>query len=197
MALELYDDSIVMALAVADEIRAMSAIRKARRGPEIALMCDCADRLSPLIGSSIRVLNPPANSSEKFDVVLQQLADIDRANEVTSAADRVKRAKRHAGEAQSIVGAARVLQANQTTLLLTNDGGASLVAESHNVPARTLAHLLAELVCANPVLNPERVHADLISMTQSFGTLPADVRPINAQFYTCLAVAGSCERCGL
>ena len=64
--------------------------------------------------------------------------------------------KRHSGEAELIVLAEKQAALGQGKhILLSNDGGASIVAGQHGISTRHIGDILAEFACADPDLAAE------------------------------------------
>ncbi|WP_328663251.1 hypothetical protein [Streptomyces sp. NBC_00328] len=201
MFLDLYGETVVVATAVAEEIRAVARVPRLERPHQnLVLMGACADRLvTKLDDKIITVREPSENSADLLFPVQQQLRELDRAaamrrGERWSPFD-ANRAKRHDGETESILVAADVIKAGGTAILLTNDGGASLTAWQQGVSARNLRNILAELACENSHLTQESLLTAFTEMTAHFGTLPAEVRPTDSSAFRCHALAGECQTC--
>lgn len=202
MFLELYGDTVSVATAVEEEIRAVANVpRNHRPQRNLVLMGACADRLvTELDNQTITVREPSEASADLVFPIQQQLRELERA-----AAQRrpekwfphdADRAKRHAGETDSILVATDIIKAGGTAILLTNDGGASLTAWQQGVSARNLRHILAELACARTDLKEEDLLTAYHEMTAHFGTPPADVHPADSSAFRCRAtLAGECRIC--
>lgn len=201
MFLDLYGESVAVAQAVELEIRKVAQVQMGRRAERgLVLMGACADRLVVKLDQGIiPVRELPQDGGEMLATVLQQLGDYDRA-----AAERrgdpwyaqdLTRSARHAGEAESIVIAADVRKDSGTSLLLTNDGGASLTAWRQGVSARNLRDLLAELACENTALKEDDLLQAFNEMTAHFATPPAEVCPADSGAFRCHAFGGQCNRC--
>ncbi|MEY9490896.1 hypothetical protein RKD26_006775 [Streptomyces calvus] len=203
MFLELYGEAVTVASAVEEEIREVAKVPRLdrpRRG--LVLMGACADLLVAKIDDrSITVREPSEGSADLLFPVQQQLRELDRAaaqrrGERWSPHD-AGRAKRHSGEADSILVAADVIKAGGTAILLTNDGGASLTAWRQGVSARNLRHILAELACERGDLKEEDLLRAYHEMTAHFGTPPSDVHPTDSAAFRCrAALTGECRICG-
>lgn len=83
-----------------------------------------------------------------FDEVVAQLRALAkvRARAIGDGADD---ADRHAGEAASISCCVRLASGGVRTVLLTNDGDASVIADARGIPSRHFGHVLNEFVCAD------------------------------------------------
>ncbi|MFJ7201119.1 MULTISPECIES: hypothetical protein [unclassified Streptomyces] len=203
MFLEFYGETVAVATAVEEEIRKIARVPQAARAHRnLVLMGACADRLvAKLDDKTIVVLAPSEDSAELESMVQQQLRELDRAaangrGAAWSSLD-ADRAKRHHGEMESILVATDIIKDGGTAIVLTNDGGASLVAWQQGVSARNLRDILAELACANPEMKEEDLLTAFNEMTVHFGTLPADVRPTDSSAFRCRALAGACHACDL
>lgn len=103
--------------------------------------------------------------------------------------------KKHGGEAQIIVLAARTAsEQGCRQVLLTNDGGASVVAHQHGIPARHAADVIAELACADASLTPEMCLA-VFRASVPISAPPAHCRPTDAAAFTCRATSSGCAAC--
>lgn len=103
--------------------------------------------------------------------------------------------KAHGGEAELIALAAR--QQNETgtrQVLLSNDGGASVVALQHQIPTRHAADVLAEFACADPGLTPA-VCAALFKTACEISAPPAVARPADDSAFTCGYANSLCTPC--
>jgi hypothetical protein len=103
--------------------------------------------------------------------------------------------KHHSGEAELIVLAAREITRDQNRhIILSNDGGASIVAARHGIPTRHIGDVLAEFACADSELPAE-------ACQQAFNTAirvsapPLRVHPAGIQAFTCAGTATGCPRC--
>ncbi|MFG2825640.1 hypothetical protein ACGFX4_40200 [Kitasatospora sp. NPDC048365] len=199
--LELYGETVTVAEAVADEIRAVARVPQLDRPHRnLVLMGSCADRLVVKLNSgAITVAGPPEDSDDLRATVMRQLREHDRAaaewrGEAWNLID-ASRAKRHNGEIESILVAVGVIKSGGTALLLTNDGGASRVAWQHEVSAQNLRHVLAELACADPELDEGDLLVAFEEMTAHFGTLPEGAGPADSSAFRCRARADKCHTC--
>lgn len=202
MFLEFYGGTVSVATAVEQEIRDVANVPQVHRPHRsLVLMGACADRLvAELDNGTITVREPSEASDDLRYPVQQQLRELDRAaaqrrQEKWSPHD-ADRAKRHAGETDSILVAADIMKAGGTAILLTNDGGASLTAWRQGVSSRNLRHLLAELACARGNLKEDDLLTAYHEMTAHFGTPPADVQPVDSSAFLCRAtLEGECRSC--
>ncbi|MGW3983846.1 hypothetical protein [Streptomyces mirabilis] len=200
MFLDLYGETVAVATAVAEEIRAVANVpQPGRPHQNLVLMGACADLLVTKLDDKTIAVREPSENSFLLFTVQQQLRELDRAA-ATRRGERwspidVNRAKRHSGETESILVAADVIKAGGTAILLTNDGGASLAAWKQGVSARNLRNILAELACENSHLAKEDLLTAFTEMTAHFGTLPTEVRPADSSAFRCRALAGGCQIC--
>ncbi len=198
--LALYGDTVAVAQAVADEIRKIHNIPQGRRAERnLVLMGRCADKLVvKLDDGTIPVLPLPPGGGDLLDTVVRLLRDHDRAaaqrRGVTWSPIDTTRALRHAGEAQSIVIAAGIVASGGTSVLLTNDGGASLVAWRQRVSSRHLRDVLAELACEEELAEDDLFKA-FAEMTEHFATPPTQVCPKDSSAFRCHAHQDRCPAC--
>ncbi|MYS12151.1 hypothetical protein GTW71_38315 [Streptomyces sp. SID6041] len=130
--------------------------------------------------------------------MLRQLHGIDAAaaERAGRSLDPVASALKHAGETHSIVCAARTVELGGKTVLLTNDGGAITVAESHGVPCKDLGQLLAELGCEVDPVDAAELFNSFNEVTRTFATVPARRQPSGVSDFLCAKRDGACPLCG-
>lgn len=126
-----------------------------------------------------------------FDRLVRQLQALKHAR--TGAGERPEDYDRHAGEAASIACCVRISSNGSPTVLLTNDGDASLAAEARGIPSRHFGHVLNELVCADE-LTPEDAH-ERFAAAAVVSTPPASSCPRDAADLSCVKAAGTCAAC--
>lgn len=202
--LDLYGASLVVAEAVAVEIRRLSGTPEARRTPQTRLLCSGADTVvrylddGRIMECALPTGSETFNTVAKLDQVLRQLQGIDAAaaERAGRPTDAVTSAHKHVGETHSIVCAARIVGAGGKTVLLTNDGGAIKVAESHSVPCKDLGQLLAELGCAADPTDAEELFDSFKEVTRTFATVPAHRQPADASAFRCVKHGDTCRICG-
>jgi hypothetical protein len=103
--------------------------------------------------------------------------------------------KRHSGEAQLIVLAEKEAALGQNKhILLSNDGGASIVADQHGISTRHIGDVLAEFACADPDLAAETCMQAFIRAIR-ISAPPVRSRPTNVQAFTCARSATGCDQC--
>jgi hypothetical protein len=103
--------------------------------------------------------------------------------------------KKHGGEAVLIVLATRAArESGRRQVLLSNDGGASVVADHNGVPTRHAADVLAEFACADPELPAQRC-LKLFRESCAVSAPPKSCRPRTADFFECKRSGGGCEEC--
>ncbi|MET9250273.1 hypothetical protein [Nonomuraea sp. NPDC003709] len=103
--------------------------------------------------------------------------------------------KTHGGEAELIALAAREQKATGTRqVLLSNDGGASVVAARYQIPTRHAADVLAEFACADPGLSPTECTA-LFRSACEISAPPVVSRPADDSAFTCSHANGLCGPC--
>ncbi|WP_234545278.1 hypothetical protein [Streptomyces shenzhenensis] len=198
--LALYGSSLVVTDAVAREIRAMANIPNAARTAENRLRCNSADAIvRKLDAGEIRELPLPATSEtlDMLDRVLRQLDAIEQRQNATAGRsdDAVRSSQKHAGEAYSIVSAILTVGHQRSTRLLTNDNGATLVAERNGIAWKHTGQLLAELGCQDSLMDAELLYENFDQMTSRFATVPAELRPGTSDFFVCRQKDGICALC--
>ncbi|WP_159424379.1 hypothetical protein [Streptomyces sp. 3214.6] len=197
--LALYGASLVVTDAVAGEIRTMANVPNVARTAENRLRCNSADVIvRKLDAGEIRELPllETRETLEMLDRVLRQLDAIEqRQNAAAGRSSDAVRSHKHAGEAYSIVSAMRTVGHQRSTLLLTNDNGATLVAERNGIAWKHTAQLLAELGCQDSLLDAELLHENFTHMTSKFATVPAELRPNTSDFFACRQKNGTCALC--
>lgn len=122
------------------------------------------------------------------------LAEVDRVTQQLKAISDTNN-RSHGGEAEIIVLAAQKMAAERKTqVLLSNDGGASIVADRYGIPTRHVGDILAEFACSDPDLAPE-------TCLQVFRTAivvsapPAHCRQLDAAGFSCAATPDGCAAC--
>lgn len=103
--------------------------------------------------------------------------------------------KKHGGEAEVIVLAMRAARTSaHPQVLLTNDGGASVVASGRGLRSRHAGDVLAELACADDELD-----ADTCWQRFSEGTPVSEIalhwRPRGRESFVCSSTDAECGRC--
>lgn len=110
----------------------------------------------------------------------------------------VRSLEKHAGEAVLI---AHAIAAPRSSLLLTNDTGASAIAKDRSISAWHYGHVLHELVCNNCRDLTAQAAATLFTQSVDVAALRADVQaqietPNVVQWMTCRRQSdGSCAEC--
>jgi hypothetical protein len=103
--------------------------------------------------------------------------------------------KAHGGEAELIALAVRLQrESGKRQVLLSNDGGASVVAARHHVPTRHAAEVLAELACTNVDLSAARC-MKLFTESCEVSAPPASCRPLNDSAFKCSRSENVCPPC--
>jgi hypothetical protein len=105
---------------------------------------------------------------------------------------------KHAGEAELI---AYAIAANEPCILLTNDAGASAVADNRGVPARHFGHVLREIVChSEPEVSPDvavTYYQDGSAVSHLRSNVAAEIEGDPQGWMTCHKMTtGECIRCG-
>ncbi|MFF9600942.1 hypothetical protein ACF1GY_01520 [Streptomyces sp. NPDC014684] len=196
--MRLYGTSLVVTEAVSREILEKAKKPEKLRTPENRIMCLSAKPVADKLDSGeIRVLPLVESQSvkDKHDVIMQQLRELEARRQAALGLSDEDYAHKHAGEADSIVAAVRTIALGKSTVLLTNDGGASLVAQQHGVASRHVGHLLAELGCADPSLTAEGLYEQFMQVTGNFATVPETARPTGSGFFACLRAEDKCSAC--
>ncbi|MFJ9490107.1 hypothetical protein [Streptomyces sp. NPDC101224] len=192
-----------MTEAVAAEIRRLSGTAEAQRTPQTRLLCSGADTVVRFLNDGRIEECPLPTGSDTFDTfakldqVLRQLHGIDAAaaERAGRTVDPVTSAHKHAGETHSIVCAARTVELGGKTVLLTNDGGAITVAESHGVPCKDLGQLLAELGCEADPVDAAELFNSFNEVTRTFATVPARRQPSGVSDFLCAKRDDRCPIC--
>jgi hypothetical protein len=124
----------------------------------------------------------------------EDLAEIARvADQLRGLADAG--GKSHGGEAEIIVLAVReATRCGTEQILLSNDGGASIVADIYGIPARHVGDVLAEFACADPDLAPEMCLTAFQAAVR-VSAPPAHCRQETADGFTCTASPSGCAAC--
>jgi hypothetical protein len=103
--------------------------------------------------------------------------------------------KKHGGEAEIIVLAARAAAADgQKHMLLANDGGASIVAHRRGIATRHIGDVLAEFACADRGFKPDQCFA-AYTAALILSAPPANSRPGGVEAFTCIRAEGACISC--
>lgn len=198
--LALYGSSLVVTDAVAREIRTMANVPSVARTAENRLRCNSADVIvRKLDTGEIRELPllETGETLEMLDKVLRQLDAIEQRQNAAAgrSSGDVRSSRKHTGEAYSLVSAMRTVGHHRSTLLLTNDNGATLVAERNGIAWKHTAQLLAELGCQDSLLDAELLYENFTQMTSKFATVPAELRPRTSDFFVCRQENGTCTLC--
>lgn len=138
-----------------------------------------------LIGPErLNVIEPDFSDLREIENVALQLKSLSDAPD-----------KRHGGEAEIIVLAAKNarLQRNRQ-VLLTNDGGASVVANQHGISSRHFGDMLAEFACTDRTVDAADWFGAFASAIR-ISAPPAHSRPMNAKSFVCSANASGCTSC--
>jgi len=178
----LYGGWLQTARSVVGEIRNLSersaedAVRDAASAVRQALLLGGRERVS------VRSLTEADLSLR--DEVRQQLRGLS-ANPLAS----------HRGEADLItLAVAGIGSSGAPQVLLSNDAGASVVADRRGVPTRHIGDVQREMACAHDELTPETLYSELEEMT-AVSRLQARVRPRSADELACRRSVGGCAQC--
>jgi hypothetical protein len=134
------------------------------------------------------------------DRLLAVGAEMSDLPEVARIAQQLKagsedKTKRHGGEAEIIVLASKQARADgRAHILLTNDGGASMVADQHGLRSRHIGDVLAEFACWTPPLAAASCYAAFIAAVR-LSSPPARSRQSRVGDFTCLMTAVGCASC--
>ena len=105
------------------------------------------------------------------------------------------KAKRHGGEAEIIVLAVKQARpGGRVHILLTNDGGASIVADQHGLPSRHIGDVLAEFACGTPPLAPDACFTAFTAAVR-LSAPPAHSRQSQVADFICFMTASGCANC--
>lgn len=103
--------------------------------------------------------------------------------------------KRHSGEAGLIVMAEKQAALGQGRhIILSNDGGASIVAGQHGISTRHIGDVLAEFACADPDLAANGC-MQAFSAAIRISAPPFSSRPTSVQAFTCARSVTGCAQC--
>ncbi|MEW2427761.1 hypothetical protein AB0877_07090 [Micromonospora sp. NPDC047644] len=125
--------------------------------------------------------------SKVFDEVLLKLQNLPKKG------DGEHHEFAHLGEAASIALCVLRIAEGRRVVFLVNDGGASLVASQHGVPARHFGHVLSELSCAGHYTSEEAF--DVFAYAAAVSGIPVDSAPTGAKDLECRGNSGSCGIC--
>lgn len=140
-----------------------------------------------IIGAGKCLVDAEEYDSRIFDDVLHKLQNLPKRD------DEQHHKYAHLGEAASIALCLLRINEGRRVVFLVNDGGASLVASQHGVPARHFGHVLGELTCAGHYAGEEAF--SVFTYATSVSGVPADVAPKGAKEFECRSSSGSCEPC--
>ena len=183
-----YRGRIRLTQLVARELRAHSEKRL-----EDGASDDDYDR----IAAATRAVQALLIGDRSLSLVGPEIEDLPAVNNVTEQLKALVEtsSKAHGGEAMIIVLAAKQAARDQKQhVLLSNDGGASIIADRYGIRTRHMGDVLAEFGCADPNLTPE-------DWLRSFGIAvrvsapPARVRPTSSQAFTCVRRMTGCVEC--
>jgi hypothetical protein len=138
-----------------------------------------------LVGDGrLQVVVPDFGDLQFIEIITQQLkgfSDVPR--------------KGHGGEAEIIAlasGLAR--QDGRKHVLLTNDGGASVIAGRHGISSRHIGDVLVEFACADPALDPA-VCLRAFQAAVLLSAPPVQCRQSSAADFACARLAAACAAC--
>jgi hypothetical protein len=182
-----YRGRIRLAKAVARELRRhseLSTIDLAEEAHDRVRAASLAVRCLLVGPGRLNVAEPDLPDLPEIENVALQLKSLSEATD-----------KRHGGEAEIIVLAAKHarLQRNRQ-VLLTNDGGASVVANQHGIPSRHFGDILAEFACADRAVDAANWLSTFVSALR-VSAPPVHCRPTDAENFACFADASGCASC--
>jgi hypothetical protein len=134
---------------------------------------------------------------DHLDVVEPDMLDLPGIENVALQLKALSEAsgKRHGGEAEIIVLAAKHARLRQERqVLFTNDGGASIVADQYGIPSRHFGDILAEFACADRTVGGAEWFSTFTS-TVRISAPPAHCRPTGEKNFACSADALGCVFC--
>jgi len=99
----------------------------------------------------------------------------------------------HGGEAE-LIALAIADAAGASHVLLSNDAGASVVADQRGLPTRHIGDILSEMACADATLTPGSLYTELQAMT-AVSKLERSVLPRSADALACRKVGDRCVPC--
>jgi hypothetical protein len=103
--------------------------------------------------------------------------------------------KRHSGEAELIVLATKQAALDQHKhILLSNDGGASIVAGRHGISTRHIGDILTEFACADVNLAADAC-LGAFNVAIRVSAPPAHSRPSSVEAFTCARRVTGCAEC--
>lgn len=186
------DGRLYLTVAVVHEIRRLAGIPTARRRPDQVRTGQAADLIERLVlapqRATIVALSPA--DEDLLDRVTAQLRSLPKYGDEPADDHPL----RHAGEAATIVSCVREARENTALVMLTNDGGASLIAATHGVRCRHLCDVLKELVCVGSGLTSIAA-ANAFARMATVSAPPKDCLPKNDEDFTCHRIGDICERC--
>lgn len=183
-----YGGRVRVADVVDHEIRGLSEARPAPDAPNTEY-----DR----VAAAIRAVRELLLGVRSLPVARLRDEDLEEVAQVTEQLRALSddKDKKHGGEAQIIVLAARAASEQEGRhVLLTNDGGASVVAHQHGIPARHAADVIAELACADTGLTPEMCLASFRASVP-ISAPPAHCRPTDTAAFACRGTSSGCTAC--
>lgn len=170
--------------------------RELRQHSEESLTPGSHDHDYDRVAAATRVVQALLVGSGRLE--LSELRDEDLAD-VAKVAEQLKAlsdvgGKSHGGEAEIIVLAMRAAEDTRAHVLLTNDGGASVIAHKYRIPARHIGDIIAEFACADPTLGPDACLA-AFNAAVLVSAPPAHCRPREVSRFVCGADASQCALC--
>lgn len=148
------------------------------------------------VSAATRAVRELLLAGRSLPIETLQAADLDAVADVVEELKRLgDKGKKHGGEAEVIVLAERLSKtSDRVHIVLTNDGGASIVADQHGLIARHTGDVLAEFACADHGLEPESCW-QLFEQGAPVSQVPAHCRPRDREAFTCRRTGASCSAC--
>jgi hypothetical protein len=144
--------------------------------------------------AAVQALLIGPDALQPVEATMEDLPEIERITQQLKAKSDDK-AKGHGGEAEIIALAAKEARRNSKVhLLLTNDGGASIIAHEHGLPSRHIGDMLAEFACDDPQLAPEACR-QAFEKALRLSAPPAHSRQSGAADFTCRKNSSGCDHC--
>lgn len=102
--------------------------------------------------------------------------------------------RKHGGEAEIIVLAAKAAAGGKRHVILANDVGASVVAKAHGLSSRHAADVIAELSCSDPTLDATTCQRRF-RLGNDVSGVPAACAPKDPTAFQCVSSGSTCALC--
>jgi hypothetical protein len=143
---------------------------------------------------AVQALLVGARTPPLAELQASDLTEVDRVTQQLRAIGD-SASKSHGGEAEIIVLAAQKAETERRKqVLLSNDGGASIVADRYGIPTRHIGDVLAEFACMDPDLAPETCLAAFRAALR-VSAPPGHCRQADAGGFSCAATSSGCATC--